>query len=130
MRLELLDERTRSFVSALIGDPLSHRKPKRPRRLEQKAAAPSPQHQAIHGLSEQLINNVCGSHSLGLIYQFLLRTYGAPAKARAVFERYLAGDWSSEWTEAARVAVVEEQRGRGRRPQENVCFQPPLPDRL
>jgi len=111
MRLELLDERTRSFVLALIGDPPSHRKPKRPRRLEQKAEAPRREHDATHGLSEQLINNVCGSHSLGLIYQFLLRTYGAPARARAEFERYLAGGWSSEWTEAARVALVEEQHG-------------------
>jgi len=49
---------------------------------------------------------------LGLIYQFLLRTYGAPAEARAEFERYLAGNWSSEWIEAARMALHEEQQQR------------------
>jgi hypothetical protein len=91
MRLELLDERTRSFVLALIGDSSGHRKPRRPRKAEQEAEPPSKQHDAGPRLAEELINNLCGSHPLGLIYQFLLRTYGAPAKARAEFERYLAG---------------------------------------
>ena len=109
MRLELLDERTRSFVLALTSDPQSHRKPKRSRRSEQRAEAPSSEQDAVHRLSGQLIHNVCGSHSLGLIYQFLLRTYGAPAKARAEFERYLSGHWSSEWIDAARVVLQEER---------------------
>ena len=110
MRLELLDEPTRKFVLALIGDPPRHRKPKRRPRLKQKAEPRSSQHDAVQRLSEQLINNVCGSHSLGLIYQFLLRTYGSPAKARAEFERYLSGNWSFELIEAARTAVQEEQQ--------------------
>ena len=107
MRLELLDERTRSFVLALIGDSSGHRKPRQPHRAEQEAKAPSKQHDAVPRLAEELINNLCAGHPLGPIYQFLLRTYGAPAKARAEFERYLAGNWSSEWTEAARVALEE-----------------------
>jgi hypothetical protein len=110
MRLELLDERSRSFVLALLGDPPGHRKRKRPARSGQKAV--SSQQDTIHRLSEQLINNACGSHSLGLIYNFLLRTYRASARARAEFERYLPGNWSPEWVEAARRAVQEEQQQR------------------
>jgi hypothetical protein len=109
MRLDLLDERSRSFVLALIGDSPSHRKPRRPRKAEHKADAPSKQHDVTPKLVEQLINNICGKDSLGNIYQFLLRTYGAPAKARSEFERYLAGNWSAEWIEAARLAVEEQQ---------------------
>jgi hypothetical protein len=70
-------------------------------------------------LVEQLINNICGKDSLGNIYHFLPRTYGKPAKAMAEFERYLEGNWSPEWIEAARLAVEEQQHGCGGRTQES-----------
>jgi hypothetical protein len=118
MRLDLLDERSRSFVLALIGDSPSHRKPRRPRKAEQKAEAASKQHDGSQAV-EQLINNICGKDSLGNIYHFLPRTYGKPAKAMAEFERYLEGNWSPEWIEAARLAVQEQQHGCGGRSQES-----------
>jgi hypothetical protein len=109
MRLDLLDERSRSFVLALIGDLPNHRKTVRPRKAKRKAEPSSVQRDAVSSLAEQLIQNNCGSHSLGLIYQFLLRRYAVPSKARVEFERYLEGNWCPEWIEAARTAVEEQQ---------------------
>jgi hypothetical protein len=111
MRLELLDERTRSFVLALLGDPRTDREPKRSHqgRTKRAGASLSGRHDGVHLFAEELINNQCGSHSLALIYRFLLTTYGTPAKARAEFERYLSGEWSSEWIQAAREAVREQE---------------------
>jgi hypothetical protein len=114
MRLELLDDRTRAFVLALVGDARgrNHQKLRpslRGRSSERAEARDTPKDHALHTLAKDLIENQCGSHSLGLIYEFLLNTYGTPAKARAEFERYLSGQWSSEWIQAARLAVRPEE---------------------
>jgi hypothetical protein len=113
MRLELLDERSRRFVCALLSDlPSSNRRrtaksPLKPQkqRTEATQATGSPSGAAHHSLAEELTEKLCGSHSLGLVYQFLLKTYGTPAKARNEFERFLSGQWSSEWVESARLSI-------------------------
>ena len=110
MRLELLKEPSRAFVHALLSDLPSRKRSK----VEPKPIGPAEpeggdKNEALHDLADQLINNLCSSHSLALIYRFLLRKYGAPVKARAEFERYLSGSWSNEWIAAARAALEEEQ---------------------
>jgi hypothetical protein len=41
----------------------------------------------IEELADALIASRCGTHSLGLVYEFLLRAYGNPKQARADFVR-------------------------------------------
>jgi hypothetical protein len=44
---------------------------------------------SIEGLAD--IASRCGTHSLGLVYEFLLKTVGNPKQARAHFVRFLSG---------------------------------------
>jgi hypothetical protein len=121
MRLDLIDEATRRFVLAFLpGDQVNTRR----RRRKINGEADADQHQAspvsgmhpdvpscpdVHSLADELIKKRCGTHSLGLVYEFLLRTHGAPEKARAQFVNFLSGRWSQEWLEAARQAVEAER---------------------
>jgi hypothetical protein len=63
----------------------------------------------FESLADALIESRCGTHSLGLIYDFLLRMTRDPKAARCEFVNFLSGDWSPRWAEAAAARVAEEQ---------------------
>ena len=62
----------------------------------------------IETLADDLINLNCGTHSLGLIYEFLAKQFGE-ARGREEFIKYLSGEWSRDWVQAAAARVAEEQ---------------------
>jgi hypothetical protein len=47
---------------------------------------------SIERLADVLIASRCGTHSLGLVYEFLLKAHGSPKQARADFVSYLSGE--------------------------------------
>ena len=51
----------------------------------------------------------CGTHSLGLVYEFLLKTHGNPKQARADFVMFLSGELSARLLKQAQLWVSEEQ---------------------
>jgi hypothetical protein len=51
----------------------------------------------VEKLADELIALQCGTHSLGLVYDFLLKTYGDPKPARGDFVRFLSGELPA-WT--------------------------------
>jgi hypothetical protein len=63
---------------------------------------------SIERLADALIALRCGTHSLGLVYEFLLKTYGNPKQARADFVRYLSGELSPRLLNEAELWVSEE----------------------
>src|ERR1700738_1205700 len=62
----------------------------------------------IETLADDLINLNCGTHSLGLIYEFFAKQFGE-ATGREEFIKYVSGDWSRNWVQAAAARVAEEQ---------------------
>ncbi len=68
---------------------------------------------SIERLADALIASCCGTHSLGLVYEFLLKAHGNPKEARADFVRYLSGELSSRLLTEAQLWIAEE-RGWGR----------------
>jgi len=60
-------------------------------------------------LAYELIKNRCGTHSLGLVYDFLLKTGHDPNEAEAQFVSYLSGQLPERLLEMARLWVAEEQ---------------------
>jgi hypothetical protein len=60
-------------------------------------------------LADELIARRCGTHSLGLVYEFLLKTYGDPKRARADFLRFLSGELPARLLTEALFWVAEEQ---------------------
>lgn len=60
-------------------------------------------------LADGLIEKCCGTHSLGHIFAFMLETYGATERAKAEFIKFLEGQWSDEWREAAQQAIAEDR---------------------
>ena len=63
----------------------------------------------IEKLADVLIASRCGTHSLGLVYEFLLKTYDNPKEARADFVRFLSGELPARLRKEARLWVAEEQ---------------------
>jgi hypothetical protein len=62
-------------------------------------------------LARELIEKRCGTHSLGLIHDFLLKA-GYDAKgAEAEFVRFLSGELPERLLQSVRLWVAEEQRG-------------------
>jgi len=104
MLLELMDEATRRFVLALLSTDQVNTQANAPRMLGDSSSGA-----AYHALADELIKNACGTHSLGLIYEFLRRTHGTPETARAEFVNFLSGQWSPAWVEAAKRAIAEER---------------------
>src|ERR1700730_3744122 len=47
----------------------------------------------------------CGTHSLGLIYEFFAKQFGE-ATGRG---KFIMGEWSRDWVQAAAARVAEEQ---------------------
>ncbi len=66
----------------------------------------------IERLADALIASRCGKHSLGLVYEFLLKTHGNPKEARADFVRYLSGELSPRLLKEVQLWVSGE-RGWG-----------------
>ena len=64
---------------------------------------------SIERLADALIALRCGTHSLGLVYEFLLKTCGSPKQARADFVRFLSGELPPRLLEEAQFWVAEEQ---------------------
>jgi hypothetical protein len=62
-------------------------------------------------LAYELIKNRCGTHSLGLVYNFLLKTGHDPNEAEAEFLRYVSGQLPERFLQTARLWVAEEQEG-------------------
>ena len=48
---------------------------------------------SIERLADVLIASRCGTHSLGLVYEFLLKTHGNPKEARADFVNSSRGSY-------------------------------------
>jgi hypothetical protein len=64
---------------------------------------------SMERLADALIALRCGTHSLGLVYEFLLKTCGSPKQARADFVRFLSGELTPRLLEEAQFWVAEEQ---------------------
>ena len=64
---------------------------------------------SIERLADVLIASRCGTHSLGLVYEFLLKAHGSPKQARADFVSYLSGALPARLLKEARLWVAEEQ---------------------
>jgi hypothetical protein len=64
---------------------------------------------SIERLADVLIASRCGTHSLGLVYEFLLKAHGSPKQARADFVSYLSGELPVRSLKEARLWVAEEQ---------------------
>jgi hypothetical protein len=65
------------------------------------------------GFARELIEKQCGTHSLGLIHDFLLKAGYDANEAEAEFVRFLSGQLPELLLQAARLCVAEEQ---GRNP--------------
>ena len=63
----------------------------------------------IEKLADVLIASRCGTHSLGLVYEFLLKTHGNPKEARADFVRFLSGELPARLRKEAQLWISEEQ---------------------
>jgi hypothetical protein len=121
-RPDLMDASTRRFVEALLSPPprdnWSRKLKATP--LRTRAAFQSPETRVsfinkkrkpgarIETLANELINLNCGTHSLGLIYEFLAKQFGE-ARRREEFIKYLSGEWSRDWVKAAVARAAEEQ---------------------
>ena len=64
----------------------------------------------VEKLADELIALRCGTHSLGLVYEFLLKTYDDPKRARGDFVRFLSGGLPRGLLEEAELWVSEEQK--------------------
>ena len=126
-RPELMDASTLRFVEALLTPPPRdnwsrklNATPLRTRANRSAAFLESPETRVrstnkkrergatIETLADDLINLNCGTHSLGLIYEFLAKQLGE-ARGREEFIKYLSGEWSRDWVQAAAARVAEEQ---------------------
>ena len=127
-RPELLDEATRRFLNVLLPPeppaiPRRRRKPpiRKHRPIQATGRAPSQRgDRDIQKLADDMIKKRCGTHSLGLIYDFLLKTCDSSTEARAEFVKFLSGEWSQRWIEAAALKVAEEQRASRMTSPENL----------
>ena len=99
-KLNATSLRTRANRNAAFQESPETRLPFRNKKRERGAK--------IETLADDLINLNCGTHSLGLIYDFLAKQFGE-ARGRKAFIKYLSGEWSRDWVQAAAARVAEEQ---------------------
>jgi len=66
---------------------------------------------SMESLADVLIASRCGTHSLGLVYEFLLKAHGNSKQARADFVRFLSGELPPRLLKEALLWVSEEQGG-------------------
>jgi hypothetical protein len=64
---------------------------------------------ASNAFSSALTISRCGTHSLGLVYEFLLKTDCNPKQARADFVMFLSGELPARLLKEAQLWVSEEQ---------------------
>jgi hypothetical protein len=123
-RPELMDAPTRRFVEMLLGPPDRDNWPRKLRanaraqrgavfQDSSKTQVPFRKKKRQRGakietLADDLITLNCGTHSLGLIYEFFAKRFGE-ATGREEFIKYLSGEWSRDWVQAAAARVAEEQ---------------------
>src|ERR1700730_3459990 len=123
-RPELMDAPTRRFVEMLLGPPARDNWPRKLRanaraqrsavfQDSSKTQVPFRKKKRQRGakietLADDLITLNCGTHSLGLIYEFFAKRFGE-ATGREEFIKYLSGEWSRDWVQAAAARVAEEQ---------------------
>jgi hypothetical protein len=125
MRLDMLDETTRCFVLALLPPEQGNarRRKRNSNSLAEAGVAEArrrrrpvisaarrhiPSAPDFASLADELIGKP--AQPLGAVYEFLLRTHRAPENARADFVKFLSGQLSKEWLDAARRAIAEERR--------------------
>jgi hypothetical protein len=60
-------------------------------------------------LADEIIASRRGSHSLGQVYAFMLKTYGDPKQAKADFVRYLSGELPVRLLKEAQLWITEER---------------------
>jgi hypothetical protein len=63
----------------------------------------------LEKLADELIELRCGTHSLGNVYEYLLKAYGDANRAKQDFIRFLSGDLMTPILETAAEWVAEEQ---------------------
>jgi hypothetical protein len=132
--VDLLDEASKRFVNPLHQDCPPPQKLARThirRTASSHQNRPAPQHKGVgqgsdkdeaaykntemgkkrdfDDLTDILIANRCGTHSLGLIYEFFFKMTGDPEAARRDFDTFLSGEWSHRWVEEAVSKVAKEQ---------------------
>jgi hypothetical protein len=63
----------------------------------------------LNNLADELIQLRCGAHSLGNVYEYLLRAYCDTNRAKADFICFLSGDLPAPAIKAAADYIAEEQ---------------------
>src|SRR3984893_18396490 len=64
---------------------------------------------SIESFADVLIASRCGTHFLGLFYEFLLNSIGTPKQARADFVRLRSGELPPRLLKKAKLWVSKEQ---------------------
>jgi hypothetical protein len=63
----------------------------------------------LHNLADELIEFRCGRHSVGNLYEYLLKAYGDANRAKADFIRFLSGELPARMVRTASAWISEEQ---------------------
>src|SRR4029079_3147250 len=63
----------------------------------------------LHTLADELIELRCERHSVGNLYEYLLKAYGDANRAKADFIRFLSGELPPRVVRAASAWISEEQ---------------------
>jgi len=63
----------------------------------------------LHRLADELIELRCERHSVGNLYEYLLKAYGNANRAKADFIRFLSGELPPRVVRAASAWIAEEQ---------------------
>ena len=65
----------------------------------------------VQKLADELIELRCERHSVGNLYEYLLKAYGDANRAKADFIRFLSGELPPRLVRAASAWIAEEQGG-------------------
>ena len=63
----------------------------------------------VQKLADELIELRCERHSVGNLYEYLLKAYGDANRAKADFIRFLSGELPPRLVRAASAWIAEEQ---------------------
>ena len=63
----------------------------------------------LHKLADELIELRCERHSVGNLYEYLLKAYGDANRAKADFIRFLSGELPPRLIRAASTWISKEQ---------------------
>src|SRR6186997_1154486 len=84
----------------------------------------------LHNLADELIEFRCGRHSVGNLYEYLLKAYGDANRAKADFIRFLSGELPARMVRAASAWISEEQGDEIDAKRHNGHAVPRGPDRV